>query len=597
MRKIFFIPGIFIIAWFSSCSNPLSFSDYHTPSSVESALNTLHSDYPALTQIVTIGNSVENQPIKALKISSNPLVNDPAKGDVVFVGCHHAREWMSVEIPLYVANQLLSKYTTNAQLKADMDNLQIWIIPVLNVDGFQYTQTAANRYWRKNRRNNGDGTFGVDMNRNYSYQWGLTGSGISADPFTAGDAYFGPSAFSEPELTSLRGFMQGLGNLKAFFSYHSYGEWHMKPWSYTFSDAPGHETLHSIAIRDISRIAAVHGVNYKEIFTLYNASGEATDYWWNEKRIAALTTELRPVYNGSLQGFSPPASEIIPCAEENYPAALAIIHDAALPHIWLRDNAGDNGSEPSSGYTWESPDIWTVPAILNQGAVVDLHVKVNNSTGSAVHNVTVDAYYSDPRITLEFPSLSSVPIGSTTVNVPPGGKDVVFSWTTPVGVNIWGERHWCVGAVVKQDDDMPLTTIVRRSSNIACHNFNTTEIISGGLLNVAATNFLNVAAELIVDVNRNELPPGWRIELPPVKQLQDSLKLTPSSQRKSLLLKTLGVILEPGETIKIPIRVYFENPPSKEVLVRIKGSLVPLVPGNRTPIENGYTFNVIAKKR
>ena len=64
--------------------------------------------------------------------------------------------------------------------------------------------------------------------------------------------------------------MLGLTNLKAFFSYHSYGEWHMKPWSHTFSNAPGYETLHSIALRDIGRIAAVHGVTYKEIFNLYN---------------------------------------------------------------------------------------------------------------------------------------------------------------------------------------------------------------------------------------------------------------------------------------------------------------------------------------
>ncbi len=363
--------AIFIITsiLFAACLDPLDFSDYHTPQRLDDALIRLHIDYPGLTQIVTIGTSIEGRPIKGLKISSTPNINDPVKGDVVFVGCHHAREWMSIEVPLYVAVHLLSEYNTNAEVKADIDHTQIWVIPVLNVDGFQYTQTAVNRYWRKNRRNNGDGTFGVDLNRNYGYQWALTG--ISGSPVTGDDTYYGPSSFSEPETVAIRDFMLGLGNLKAFFTYHSYGEWHMKPWSYTFSNAPGYPSLHSIAVRDISRIGAVHGVTYNEIFTPYNSSGEATDYWWNQKRIAAHTTEVRPVFTGGLAGFSPAATEIIPTCEENYAAAKAIIHDASQPRVWLRDNAGDVGVEPSSGYPWESPDIWTVPARLNQNQTIE----------------------------------------------------------------------------------------------------------------------------------------------------------------------------------------------------------------------------------
>ncbi|MBL0257694.1 MAG: hypothetical protein IPQ03_09245 [Bacteroidetes bacterium] len=55
---------------------------------------------------------------------------------------------------------MLQQRATDAVLRANMDRLQIWIIPVLNPDGFLYTQTT-DRYWRKNRRNNGDGTLGL----------------------------------------------------------------------------------------------------------------------------------------------------------------------------------------------------------------------------------------------------------------------------------------------------------------------------------------------------------------------------------------------------------------------------------------------------
>ena len=581
----------------SSFAGILSFTNFHTPPQVDAALTTLHNTYPGQTSIITIGTSYGGNPMKALKISSNPAVNDPTKGDVVYVALHHAREWISVEVALYLADELLARYSTDATLHADMDRLQIWIIPVVNPDGYVYTATwgscadvTSPRMWRKNRRLNSDGTFGVDLNRNWGYQWGLLSGSSNA---TTDDTYHGTGAFSEPETTVLRDFLNGLTNVKSFVTYHSFSELYLRPWSYTTSDPPGEPTLKSIAQRNINLIAAVHGHTYSENIW-YTSSGEATDWVWQEKRVAAFTPELRPAPTGA-GGFCVAASEIIPCAEENFPAATALIHDAARPGIWIRDNAGDTGAEPSTGYPWESPDIWTVPAVLNQNATVDLHIHVSNSTGTNMQNVTVDAYYTDPRITLEFPSPTAVLIGSAVVNVPPAGKDIVMSWTTPVGTNIWGELHWCVGVVIRHKEDMPLTTIVNRSSNIACHNFNTTTVVEGSIINVAATNFLNVAAELVIDFNRNELPPDWKLELPSTKELQLRNKILPPTTRKSRLLKTQGVILEPGQTVKIPVKVHFAKVPAKEVLVRIKGDLLPLVAGKRTPVGNGYTFNVTAK--
>ena len=110
------------------------------------------------------------RPIKVLKISDNVAVDEPAEGDVLIVALHHAREWISVETSLYIAEQILTQYAANPRLKADVKKLQIWIVPVVNPDGFAYTWSSpANRYWRKNRRNNGDGTFGVDLNRNWGH--------------------------------------------------------------------------------------------------------------------------------------------------------------------------------------------------------------------------------------------------------------------------------------------------------------------------------------------------------------------------------------------------------------------------------------------
>ncbi|MBL0257696.1 MAG: hypothetical protein IPQ03_09255 [Bacteroidetes bacterium] len=97
----------------------------------------------------------------------------------------------------------------------------------------------------------------------------------------------------------------------------------------------------------------------------YTSSGETTDYLWNEYRAASFTPELRPSATG-VGGFAPAATEILPCAQENYPAALALINDAALPRVYIRDNNSDAGAEPSAAIIAESPDIWTVPSVLNQ---------------------------------------------------------------------------------------------------------------------------------------------------------------------------------------------------------------------------------------
>ncbi len=604
---------------FSVQGQTLSYSNYRTPAQIDDALNTLHSNYPSLTKIETIGNSLNGTPIKALKIAQNPTVNDPLKGDVVFMSLIHAREWITVENLLYIADRMLDEYSTNSELKADIDAAQIWIIPIANPDGHAHTHsvplpsdwlTKLNspdpvvrqeieehpRFWRKNRRNNGDGTYGVDLNRNWGFQWGLS-SGSSGTP--SHDTYRGTAPFSEPENVVIRNFVATRNNLKTFVSYHSFSELYLRPWAYTTSDPPGETTLESIVKRNIDRIQSVHGHVYSETIG-YTASGETTDYMWEEHRAAAFTPELRPTPT-NLAGFNPPTTEILPSAQENYAAALALLHDASRTGLYIRDHGSDTGAEPSAVWTgsgwsapfWVSPDIWTVPATLNQNATVDLNVRVNNNTGMAQNNVTLDVYYTDPRISLEFPNPNAILIGSKTITVPPGGKVETFSWTTPTGTNSWGELHWCVGAVVKHENDMPLTTQIQRSSNVSCRNFNTTSIVESLSLTIAAQNFLDVPVELIYDFDEQAISPGWEVELPD-EIIRRTGQLSESTIRKSKLLKTKGFILEPGETIYLPVRVQVENqvPNGTSLDININGTLLPLVAGKREAVGNGFTYKV-----
>lgn len=600
-----------------AAAQPINFTAYHTPAQVNLEISRFPTRFPTLARIISLGNSLEGKPINAIKISDNPDVDETAEGDIMFVALHHAREWVTTETALYLAEQILTRYATDPKVKADVDNLQIWIVPVVNPDGYLHTDTIAtlggHRYWRKNRRANSDGSFGVDLNRNWGFQWGLL-SGASDDP--TNDMFYGTGPFSEPETQVLRTFIDSRPELKAFVSYHAYGELFLRPWAHATANPPGESTLLSLFERSRDAISAVHGHVYvPDIW--YTSSGEATDYLWGERRIAGFTPELRPTTvqgGGGVAGFSFPPSVILPTAEENVPAALALIHDAAAREVWIRDHATDTGAEPSAVWTaagwsapfWVSPDIWTTPADLTEGTTVTLHVRVNNNFGGPVSNVRVEAYWTDPRIALEFPALTSTLIDAQTVNVPPGGKTLTMSWTVPTGMNSWGERHWCVGVVIKHQRDMPLTTQAQRSSNIGIRNFTTLAAAAAVNRQVAATNFLDTDAELRVLVS--PLPAGWAVRMPDVRELKpysldrrERARSEPRDRaamvRKGRLLKTTGLLLRPGESVLVPITIV---PPagasagtSADVIVQ--GLLLPLVAGKREPQGNGYTFHVVVR--
>ncbi len=589
---------------------PIDFSQFHTPAQVDGIMIALQSAYPGLCKIIPMTPTThEGRAIKAIKISDNVTVDESDEGDVVFFALHHAREWLSVEMALYLTEHILANYSTNAQLQADVNNLEIWIVPVVNPDGFAYTQLPPAsptdpletwpRYWRKNRRDNLDGSYGVDLNRNWGFQWGLS-SGSS--PWTWHETYRGPSAFSEPETIALRNFVKGLHNLKTLVTYHTFSQLFLRPWSYTTADAPGEETLKQLVLRSIAAIQAVHGVTYSETIS-YTSSGETTDYLWGEMRVSAFTPEMRPPPPLVITGFSPPASQIIPNNQENLPAAVALIHDAGSREVWIRDYSGDTGYEPSAVWTgsgwshafWESPDIWTVPEKLDQGTTVQMNVRINNNTGATKINVRVDVYWTDPRISLEFPNPDATLIGTQTVSVPPAGATITMPWVVPTGTNSWGERHWCVGAVIYNYTDMPLTTEAQRTSNVGIRNMVTAPLIVAGNLIVAATNHLAVDAELQVYVDRRKLPDGWRVTLPePPAQKQQPVPST-CLRRKGVLLGAKGRLLGPGETVYVPVHVAAgPNAKSGDIAdLAVHAALLPLVAGKREPVGNGFSYRVV----
>jgi chitodextrinase len=295
------------------------FDDYHTNAEAYALLMSMEAS--GVAKVYDIGDSVEGRDIWAIRISDNPAVDeDDIEQSVLLVGCHHAREWISVEVSLYIAKYLTDNYATNPEIASLVDNQQIWIVPILNPDGYEYS-LINNISWRKNRRDNGDGTIGVDLNRNYGYEWGHD-YGSSGD--TSSSTYRGPAAFSEPETRALRDLCLA-HEFRSMITYHSYGGEVAYSWGYTFDSPP--DRCRDRHMADIMRdlMNDVHGADYTSEPFLYPCSGDTTDWTYGNFRIPSFTIELRPTRISGDGGFNLPLEEILPTCEENLPAALYLI--------------------------------------------------------------------------------------------------------------------------------------------------------------------------------------------------------------------------------------------------------------------------------
>jgi hypothetical protein len=256
---------------------------------------------------INIGSTTEGRTIWAVKISDNPLVNESATEPVIyFDALHHAREPQSMASLFYYMYWLLENFYTNPEAQYLINNREIYFVPIVNPDGYVYNQTTnpnGGGMWRKNRRNNGGGSFGVDLNRNYPFGWGLN-TGSSADPND--EAYRGPSAGSELETQRVITLVNNI-KPKIAFSMHSVAGRYLNPYGYIDSSV-----AYDVYSDFSSEFAQYNDYTYGTVIEMlsYFSSGTARDYLHSQG-----TYCWTPEVGGS--GFWPNISEIVPVASEN----------------------------------------------------------------------------------------------------------------------------------------------------------------------------------------------------------------------------------------------------------------------------------------
>lgn len=325
------------------------------------ALQELHATYPQLTRLEVLGHSLEGREIYALKISDAPAIDDPDKADVLIVGNHHARELMSVEVPLHFARTLLTGYQQQSRLRNLVNQREVWIVPMLNPDGHTYqAQTQLRPGWRKNRRREGDLVFGVDLNRNYPFKWGLDDVGSSGETFS--NTYRGSAAFSEPETQAL-GRLVERHDFKIAISYHSFGELLLYPWGHTREHTtPDHDVYVALAAEMVRGNGYRPGNAYSG--AIYLTNGVWDDYMYGEinavkpTQTFAFTVELNSVGEG---GFWPAEELIEPTCERLLSLNLYALEVAAdvrvvtPPMAPLLTAVQDELDDHVIHLTWEQP--------------------------------------------------------------------------------------------------------------------------------------------------------------------------------------------------------------------------------------------------
>jgi murein tripeptide amidase MpaA len=271
---------------------------------------------PKMISRQQIGTSVQNRPIWMYRLHG-AMSSDGStpRFSVVFFAGIHAREWISEPVVMYLLDNLVQKSKTSPAIRQLLNSCSIYFIPVLNPDGYEYTWTN-DRYWRKNRRNNGGGSYGVDLNRNFSKGFG--GGGSSGN--TNSDTYRGPSAFSEPETRALRDAVLAIPRVRGLIDFHSYAQIVLWPWGYTGSAPPTATELDRVGAIMQNAIFGSHGVHYDEgqcYWVLYQASGVSMDWSYDLGVPYSYSIELRDT---GQYGFELPANQIIPTQEEIYAA-------------------------------------------------------------------------------------------------------------------------------------------------------------------------------------------------------------------------------------------------------------------------------------
>lgn len=372
-------------------------SAYHNYEEVLGDLADLAARYPHLVRLVTLGASWEGRLLQGVQITDRPDEDEGEPGALIFA-LTHGREHLSTEQALAIAHHFAEGYGVDPAVTNLLNYRVLWVFPNVNPDGGEYDVHSgfAYEWWRPNRRPIASPwVYGVDLNRNYGYQWGCCNG---SSPTPGDETYRGPGPFSEPETQALRDFALAHPELTVSLSLHTFGEYVLWPWSHTYAPVP--DPLDRATFERLGQaLAAANGYHPQKASDLYLADGTSDDWLYGERRILAFTWELYP--KGYPPGFYPPDEAIPRETARNLGAVELLVAMAQDP----RRAGGGPGDVLSPTVALTSTALyWPCASPITLTALVSDHV-----------GVTLVSLHEEPTGTLgmqtEGPYTFSLPAG------------------------------------------------------------------------------------------------------------------------------------------------------------------------------------------
>lgn len=367
---------------------PLDFppadSAYHNYTEMSDEILAVANAHPSIVSSrFSIGQSYEGRELWAVKISDN-VNTDEDEPEVLFLGLHHAREHLTVEMTLYILHMLADNYGVDQQITDLVNSREIYIIFNVNPDGGEYDiATGSYASWRKNRQpNQGSSYIGTDLNRNYGYNWGCCG-GSSGSPSSS--TYRGPSPFSAPETQRVRDFIDsrvvgGEQQIKAAITWHTYGELVLWPYGYTYTDVPPDMTQddHDVFVAMGQAMAATNGYTPQQASDLYITDGTIDDWAYGIHKIFMYTFEM------GTNTFYPPGSQIPALTSVNDDAVRYLLDKADCPYKVIGKEAQYCGGPPAdpSNLTASTVSASQIDLAWTDGSTNEVGFKIERCAGA-----------------------------------------------------------------------------------------------------------------------------------------------------------------------------------------------------------------------
>jgi hypothetical protein len=259
-------------------------------------------------------------------------------------GCHHSNEVLGAEISLAAIHELVEQYGKDPDITRWVDSFAISVVPVINVDGHDVVTSGQDPRWRKNTRNtDGNATLnypeGVDINRNYDFNWAQGGSGEANS-----GRYRGPFPFSESEPRALAGLAQQQRFILSI-TYHSQGEVIYYPWNWGGRKAPDDALLSDIARGLAGSITTMNGdTSYK---AEYGAGLVGQSYPWLYGTLGTFDFVVETGKGASI--FAP--YEVGGIVRANLKGIRYMLHRAEGPGLAVRVSDATSGA-PLEAAVW-----------------------------------------------------------------------------------------------------------------------------------------------------------------------------------------------------------------------------------------------------